>query len=357
MLSIRTFLVSALLLSAGINSSHAAVILQYHHVSDTTPVVTSISPKLFKQHLMHLKDNNYQIWPLPKLVKHLKSHKTNPDKVVVITFDDAYDSIYQNAHPLLKKMDWPYTVFVSTDPIDKAMKGFMNWQQLKQLQRQGATIANHSRSHAHFIRRMTEETKAQWLTRIKKEILDADRRLEQELGDTHKLLAYPYGEFTQEIEDLVDSLGFVGFGQQSGAVSFQHQLTAIPRFPMNNNFGAMEEFAIKVASLPLAAAKTSPQHRIITSDDDLKDGLELLFHKVDGDTNQLRCYLSGHGKISLTTQEQSDYLKVRTAAIPPLAPGRSRLNCTMPSKERGRFYWHSSFWMRKLNNGEWYAEP
>jgi len=29
----------------------------------------------------------------------------------------------------------------------------------------------------------------------------------------------------------------------------------------------------------------------------------------------------------------------------PLGVGRSRYNCTMPSKENGRYYWFSKLWL------------
>ncbi|MDX1696620.1 MAG: polysaccharide deacetylase, partial [Ketobacteraceae bacterium] len=65
--------------------SQAAVILQYHHVSDETPPITSISPALFKAHLKYIKDNGFSVWPLTKLVSALQAGEEIPDKVVSIT--------------------------------------------------------------------------------------------------------------------------------------------------------------------------------------------------------------------------------------------------------------------------------
>ena len=48
-----------LLLYALSFNSLAAVILQYHHVSDTTPKSTSISPAQFELHLHYLKNNDF----------------------------------------------------------------------------------------------------------------------------------------------------------------------------------------------------------------------------------------------------------------------------------------------------------
>ncbi|HBY85746.1 MAG TPA: polysaccharide deacetylase, partial [Colwellia sp.] len=66
-------LVSVVLLLSIAFSSHAAVILQYHHVSDSTPASTSISPKQFEVHLQYLKDNNFKVVALSELIEGIKN--------------------------------------------------------------------------------------------------------------------------------------------------------------------------------------------------------------------------------------------------------------------------------------------
>ena len=46
----------------------AAVILQYHHVSNETPESTSISPQQFEAHLQYLADNHFNVVPLSELM-------------------------------------------------------------------------------------------------------------------------------------------------------------------------------------------------------------------------------------------------------------------------------------------------
>lgn len=332
-------------------SSHAAVILQYHHVSDATPASTSIAPQLFEQHLRYLTDKGFQVWPLGKITDALVSARPLPDKVVAITFDDAYDSIFETAFPLLKRYQFPFTVFVSTQPIDQNVPAFMSWSQLRQLNDAGVTVANHGHTHMHFVRRQKEESEAIWLERITDDILTAERRLQQELGIGHKLLAYPYGEYTSEIEARVASLGYSAFGQQSGAVSAEMAATALPRFPMTNAFGELSQFKTKVESLPLAIQSIEPSTRIVWPNQ-MSEGLRITFTQS---LSTVACYLSGYGRIAIEHQGAD----VMIPSMPVLPVGRSRLNCTAPASDAskaGRYHWSSYFWMTPRPDGTWYAE-
>jgi len=351
------YVISLLLFSTYVSS---AVILQYHHVSDDTPRITSISPKLFEQHLNYIKTQGYQVWSLPKVVSYLKAKESIPDNVTVITFDDAYGSIYHTAYPILKKYGWPFTVFVAPKPIDQKLKMFMSWQQLKELSENGGTIANHSLSHPHLVRKKADEREAEWLKRIRQELQGTEDRLIKELGNSPKLLAYPYGEFTDEIQKIVSLMGLVAFGQHSGAVDSRYKLTSLPRFPMNETFGAMEQFKTKLASLPFPFKKITPAQHIVNSDDTLKEGIEIEFYPEKIQAAKLACYFANHGEIELDVSQNEQRILVKTGPLPVLLPGRSRINCTAPASEvtnSGRYYWFSHYWMRTLSSGEWYPEP
>ena len=98
---------------------NAAVVLQYHHVSDETPASTSTSPERFAMHLEYLSEAGFDIVPLHDLVDALRAGQPLPDKAAAITFDDGYISIYDTAWPMLKAKGWTFTVFVNTEPHDQ----------------------------------------------------------------------------------------------------------------------------------------------------------------------------------------------------------------------------------------------
>lgn len=90
----------ALMLFSSLASANSCVVLLYHHFSDVAPKSTSISPKLFEQHLQYLQVNGFEVLSLQTMLARLNNHNL-PNKCVVLTADDAYQSIAENAYPLL----------------------------------------------------------------------------------------------------------------------------------------------------------------------------------------------------------------------------------------------------------------
>ncbi len=71
-----------------------------------------------------------------------------PDKLVVLTFDDASKSHVKIAAPLLKKHGFGATFFV-TEGFDFSTnkRDYMTWDEIAQLHRDGFEIGNHTRDH------------------------------------------------------------------------------------------------------------------------------------------------------------------------------------------------------------------
>ncbi len=345
-----------LTLALAINTTQAAVVLQYHHVSDATPASTSVTPERFKAHMDYLDAKGFRVVPVMALIEKLKKGEPLPDKTVAITFDDAYDNVYTTAYPLLKARNWPFTVFVNTDPHDQKKSGFATWAQLREMAESGASIANHSTAHNHLLRLKEGETRAQWRKRISAEILDAEARIKAETGQSHRLLAYPYGEYDKALQVLVESLGFVAFGQQSGPLREGDDLRALPRFPFGGSYGEAEDFATKVNTRPMPIAELAfyadMQKKQALADLVLPPAqrpvlaLQLSEEKVAARVN---CFASGQGAIDV--KRQGTELLVR--ANQPLRPGRGRYNCTAATGEPGRFYWFTQQWLTTGEQGRW----
>ncbi len=74
-----------------------------------------------------------------------------PEKVVVLTFDDAVSSQYTFVAPLLKKYGFGATFFVCEFPSSAQDKAnYLNWEQIAELNKLGFEIGNHTRTHAHI---------------------------------------------------------------------------------------------------------------------------------------------------------------------------------------------------------------
>jgi peptidoglycan-N-acetylglucosamine deacetylase len=86
------------------------------------------------------------LYPLTGHSQLLK--RSIPDKLVVLTFDDATASQYSVVAPLLKKFHFGATFFICEFmPNFKDTSKYMNWRQIQALDRMGFEVANHTRSH------------------------------------------------------------------------------------------------------------------------------------------------------------------------------------------------------------------
>jgi peptidoglycan/xylan/chitin deacetylase (PgdA/CDA1 family) len=342
--------------NATLMAQQHAVILQYHHIAKHTPFITSTRPELFRWQMDYLKQQAYQVLPLSQVIDSLKHKQELPEKTVVITFDDAYQSIYDTALPILKKNKFPFSIFVNTDAISFA-KNQLSWQQLNQLTQYQGEILNHSASHTHFIRQKHAEDSFQWRQRIRNEIEKSQSTIEYFIGSTPKILAYPYGEYSLEIVQLIKDMGYAGLGQHSGPAGFGMPLEILPRFPMGGHYGEKAQFIEKLHTLPLALkdheifdpiTKNSEQPVIILS----------LANDNNMPTHNFQCYVSGQGKAQL--KWDSAQTQVMIQAKKPLKAGRNRYNCTMPVSnspdKENYYYWLSQLWITPRADGSWYQE-
>lgn len=331
---------------------YRGVVLLYHHVSEQTPAITSISPADFERQLDFLEENEFEVWPLPKLIASLQVSQPIPDKVVAISFDDNYESVYTEAFPRLRARGWPFTVFVSTDAMDKGINMQSSWEQLREMVASGATVANHSASHAHLLAKLPAETHAQWLQRIGTDLARAQQRIEQNIGTKHRLFAYPYGEFNPALAQRVTELGYIGIGQQSGPLYSAAMTVALPRFPFAGNYTEIDDFALKVLSIPLPVIDADYRAGPLPFDEQ-HPTLVLTLEPGDYNPQQLRCYGSGQGLLAL---EWLGDWKVKVKPGKAIPVGRSRFNCTVPSRYRAgkliRYHWYTHPWIRLSKDGQ-----
>ena len=324
--------------------ARAAVILQYHHIGSDSPAITSTTIEALDQHFEYLASSGLKIVPLSEIVNEPSREH---DRRVAITFDDAYDNIYQHAVPRLKSRGWPFTLFVATEYIDR--RGYMTWKQLREVEASGGTVANHTHSHFHLVRHQDGESMRSWRAKIKKDIRHAQALLERHLDNPAKYLAYPYGEYDADILKLISSMGYTGFGQQSGAVGADSLSSVLPRYPLSGAYEDIETFKTKVQTLalPVLVPERTP---LVTTN---PPTLELKFTQTEGLAfDQLTCYGPG-GKTMLKELGPGHFEAINQTEIPV---GRSRYNCTMPSGTPGRFYWFSQLWILKEADGSWYPE-
>ena len=344
------------LLACGL-AAHAAnscVVLQYHHIADDTPAITSVTISQFQAHIDYLKTQQFDVMPLRTVVSALQNSQPLPDKCVSLTVDDAYLSIYRNAYPLLKKLGWPMTVFVNTESVDKSVGSYMNWDQMREMAEHDFVFENHGHGHIHMIRKKKHESIQAWRERIVNDIQTAQSRITLELGDAPRLFAHPYGEYNPEIVDIISAMGLTGFGQQSGPVWPGGNFGALPRFPMNVHYANMQSFITRVNTLPLPVVNAKPEDPLVSLGN-WRPVLVLTLASDSYSKDSLQCFVAGSNNVEMTWSEVSADQVTITPKF-DLKSGRSRTNCTMPSGRGGRYHWYSHNWFVRRADGSWYPE-
>lgn len=336
-------------------NSYAAVILQYHHVSDSTPASTSISPKQFEVHLQYLKDNNFTVVPLSALIDDIKSQKKLKDKTVAITFDDAYIDILSNAKPILDKFSYPYTIYVNPGIINRnesnGKSHYLSWAQLTALGNEGVIIANHGYEHDSMVRISDGLTQTQWLTKQTELLLKAEAQIKQHTGQSWRYFAYPYGEYDVAVQAWAKQNDFVAFSQQSGAIDITTDLTSVPRFPASKPYDKISGLRDKLNSLAFNISLKGDQANTIFKH---KEAKSITFDIESSDFYQsgLNCYISGLGKQKIDWHDDKRFSIKFNKDLPV---GRVRANCTAASISKpGRYYWYSKPWFILKDDGSWY---
>ena len=306
-------------------AADSAVILQYHRFGEDKYPSTSVTIDQLEAHIAHLIDGGYAVLPVPDILAAIDAGEPLPDRTIGITIDDATRSSFVEAWPRFEAAGFPFTVFVSTDPVDQGHAGIMSWDELRQLAAAGVTIANHSAAHGYMWREDGGENRA--------DLLRAQRRIEEELGVEATLFAYPFGEWDSALRALVADLGFTAaFGQHSGVVAAHTDRLNLPRFALNRSYGEMDRFRLIVDTLPLGARDVTPADQIMQEN---PPAVGFTIEPPLANSASLACYASG-GVAAALEHEEGD--RVVVGFDKPFPTGRARLNCTAPAAG-GRWHW------------------
>ena len=120
----------------------------YHRFEENKNPSTNKRNQNISEHIKEINNSGIKFISFRKFEEIIK---TSIDKnYILLTIDDAFESFYLNAWPLLKNKKIPFILFVSTREIGK--NGYMTWDQIKEVDTSDlVTIGNHSHSHEYLI--------------------------------------------------------------------------------------------------------------------------------------------------------------------------------------------------------------
>jgi peptidoglycan/xylan/chitin deacetylase (PgdA/CDA1 family) len=174
-------------------------VLMYHKVNDIPDNPTSVPVALFDEQLTEARELGYTFVGLDAVLDHYTTGAPLPSKAVLITFDDGYRDIYENALPILEQHGCPSVIFVPVAFIGDAMplpheahlaeRGVRNptldWTLVRELDDAGVRVESHGIAH----RPLAEVT----LDEAVREIAVSKLHLEDRLGRPVRAYAYVKG--------------------------------------------------------------------------------------------------------------------------------------------------------------------
>jgi glycosyltransferase involved in cell wall biosynthesis/peptidoglycan/xylan/chitin deacetylase (PgdA/CDA1 family) len=93
-------------------------ILLYHRVADEVDGIErpsiNVPSRQFERQIRGLVQAGFVFWPLRRVQDSLARGDRIPPYVVVLTFDDGFECVYQNAWPVLRQLNVPATIFLAT---------------------------------------------------------------------------------------------------------------------------------------------------------------------------------------------------------------------------------------------------
>ncbi len=186
-------------------------VLAYHKIhSGIEPGITFQTPGNFYKQMRFLNEFEYETASLKHILK-----KTSADrKKILITFDDGYESIYNNAFPIMQGLGQTGCVFVITGFVGEKNKWdyslgkrfkHLSWEQIQEMQRYGFEFGSHTVSHRDLTKLEPNY--------VKYELEKSKNTLEDKLGEKIVALSYPFGRFNEQVQEIARKVGYkLAFG-------------------------------------------------------------------------------------------------------------------------------------------------
>jgi biofilm PGA synthesis lipoprotein PgaB len=196
------------------------LVLMYHNVEVHSNHERIITLNKLDQHLSSIKKHGFHMITMDQYLDFILQKKPVPDNAVMLTFDDGYRTFYTNVYPLLRKHGITATDFIVVSTIENPKhrgRTKLSWNQMREMKKAGMSFYNHTyASHAYELvdregKRLAKpllshqiylkhfnrmETEQEYENRIYNDLLKAEIRLREELGNTRGVLAFPYGSYS-----------------------------------------------------------------------------------------------------------------------------------------------------------------
>lgn len=224
------FLFLSLLISLQAGASgNTFIALNYHDIipeEERVPPFDRVAVSLahLESHFAWLKKSGFRVVSFEQILNAAKGGPALPDKAILLTFDDGYESFYTRVFPLLQKYRYPAVVALvgswmeGGDHQDRpANKTLLTWKQVRELMQSGLVeVASHSydlhkgvtanpqgneqavaTTHAYDPDLRQYEDDEEYRQRVSSAVSKSANFIWQHAGIRPRIMVWPFGEYNE----------------------------------------------------------------------------------------------------------------------------------------------------------------
>ncbi len=174
--------------------------------------------------LKYIKKRGYTPITTDRLLRYVYDGEHLPDKPIMLTFDDGYETVYSYLLPLLEEYDMcaiasvvgAYTDMFTQLDDHTLSYSYMNWAEISELANGGRIeIQSHSydlhklnNSGRNGAKKVSGESIYEYSAFLHCDLGKMQSLMEEKTGYRPTAFTYPYGCYSKESKDILKSMGF-----------------------------------------------------------------------------------------------------------------------------------------------------
>jgi peptidoglycan/xylan/chitin deacetylase (PgdA/CDA1 family) len=233
-------------------------VLMYHQIlpgENASPYI--ITPERFESDLQTLKRHGYTTVTARDLINYTHKKKPLPDKPVMLTFDDGYESDYVYAYPLLKKHNAKAAFFIigkyadlySANVYKDITYSHLSWPQIREMHESGAAEFHSHTYDKHQGRDVLRGARSfdAYEKSLAKDFRILNEKYFNHIGLVPAALACPYGLYDEDLKQAVRRFGYTAIFNSNGRLNIltgsPEELYGLGRFCRSGDFDLVKSIS------------------------------------------------------------------------------------------------------------------
>jgi peptidoglycan/xylan/chitin deacetylase (PgdA/CDA1 family) len=194
--------------------TNSVPVLMYHALSAANTAGFTrwtLNPRRFEEHLARISEAGYRSVTASEVAALREQGGAGPgQRLVALTFDDAYADFHEVAVELLAKYRMTATLYVPAGHVGgrsawmdcegEGSRRLLSWTELFEIAYSGIEIGSHSLTHPAL-----DQVP---VTEVARQARDSKSLIEDKLGRPVHSFAYPYGRYNRRVRDAVGAAGY-----------------------------------------------------------------------------------------------------------------------------------------------------